>query len=228
MKRGLLVLMMIASGMMVKAGGPIKFELGLVAIPTNTWMVSGDYKSQFNTTPKFTFTMDYGLAGGVYFTERIGIEVDALFGSYKQDFKVDGDIDPEDLDNVSIEVSRTDIPVLFKLGKMMYLEAGAQFSFVNKVERTSEGTFGGTQDISKNYQESQTFLVLGSGVSIGILDKIDLSAGLRLGYGLGDFNSDTPEEYFDGVDANDEAIVKEISQTYRMFGGLKIMAVYKF
>jgi hypothetical protein len=147
----------------------------------------------------------------VYFADRIGVEVEAIFGKYKQKFKSESVVfNLTQTGNYTTEMSKIDVPVLLKLGKLFYFEVGPQFTFISKVVEKSDA---GSIDNTSSYASGQTYGVIGFGLGLGIPKIVQFEGGLRLGYGFSDLNGSPP------------AYSRRLSSA---FWGVKLMAVHKF
>lgn len=223
MKKILLSLAILLSAQVMKADGPISWRAGIMALPHNMWMLSSGFVSTEGTvkstyTPQFTFNTNLGLVAGVNFTDMIGVEINVILGKHKQKFNYEAkdEISGTTLadEDFSVEITKTDIPVLFKMGGLMYFEVGPQFTMINKVESVFDGD---SEDISDAFTTSQMFVVLGTGAGIDVPKIARIEAGLRLGYGFQDINAhDKVMQIFD-----DKSVVQA-------FWGLKIAAIHKF
>ena len=225
MKKILLSFIIILSANLLYAGGPLKFRAGALVLGTNHWMLSSGYSytiglTEYELTPQFTFNMNPGIALGVNFTDKLGVEVDIIFGKYKQDWvqEIKSQTGVDEF-KYTTEISKIDIPILFKAGGLMYFEAGPQFTIIQEVEEIIEGQSEPFKS-SDYYNSSQIFGVLGTGVSIEIPKIARIDGGLRLGYGFQDLNA----YYDDGsgfIIFNNQAV-------NQAFWALKIMAVHEF
>lgn len=220
MKKILITLTVLLSTQIMLAGGPLSFRAGIMVLPHNHWMLSTGFAAIEGTssqtyTPQFTFNTNFGFVAGLNFTDLIGVEVDVILGKYKQDFVYEY----EDIisgnkfsDEFSVEISKTDIPVLFKVGGLMYFEVGPQFTMISKVEHIADSD---NEDVSELYNTNQMFVILGTGAGIDIPKIARIEAGLRLGYGFQDINSHKIPIYND----------KSVTQA---FWGIKLAAIHKF
>lgn len=222
MKKILSILTVLLATQVVFAGGPLSFRAGIMALPHNHWMLSTGFAAVEGTssvtyTPQFTFNTNLGFVAGLNFTDLIGVEVNVIMGKYKQDFV----FEHEDIisgqkhkDEYTVEISKTDIPVLFKVGGLMYFEVGPQFTMISKVEHVQGSD---NVDASELYTTSQMFAILGTGVGFSIPKIARIEAGLRLGYGFQDINA-----HKDGFEIyNDKAVTQA-------FWGIKLAAIHKF
>lgn len=220
MKKILLSIVLLLSVQLIFAGGPLKFRAGVIVLPTNTWLLSSGFNQTVLTTdikftPKFTLNTNLGAALGLNFTDLLGIELDVIFGKFKQDMKyeIDGFGD-----NFTIEISKTDIPLLLKVGGLMYFEVGPQYTMISKVEHTLDGE---SDEVSDYYSTSQLFGVIGTGAGFSIPKIARIEAGLRLAYGLQDLSSHKK-------DPNDGSILWNDKKLNQMFWALKIAVVHEF
>lgn len=225
MKKILLSLLILLSTNFIYAGGPLQWRVGLMALPHNMWLLSTGFIDVNGTTkttytPQFTFNTNLGFVAGVNFTDIIGVEVNVLLGKTKQDmnYNVKNEITGKDSIDVdySIEITKTDIPVLLKIGGLMYFEVGPQFTMISKVEEISDA---GTKDATDYYSSAQMFGIIGTGVGIDVPKIARIEAGLRLGYGFQDLNAHEAEGVF--IRYNDAAL-------YQAFWGIKLAAIHKF
>lgn len=221
MKKILITLTILLSTQILLAGGPLSFRAGIMALPHNHWMLSTGFAAVDGTisqtyTPQFTFNTNLGLVLGLNFTDLIGVEVNVIMGKYKQDFVYEYEdiiTGLKNKDDYTVEISKTDIPVLFKVGGLMYFEVGPQFTMISKVEHIQGSD---NVDASEMYNTSQMFAVLGTGVGFSIPKIARIEAGLRLGYGFQDINSHENAFIY-----NDKAVTQA-------FWGIKLAAIHKF
>jgi len=225
MKKILLSLTILLSAHLIYAGGPLKFRAGIMALPHAQWMLSSGYSytqgaTKYDRNPQFTFNTNFGLAFGLNFTDALGIEVDVIFGKYLQDWKnkVSDPLLGSDSRNSTTEISKIDIPVLFKLGGLMYFEVGPQFTMISGVEEIVDGQ--DPDDVSDLYNTSQIFAIIGTGVGFKIPKIARIEAGLRLGYGFQDLSTHKK-------DANGFIIFNDNNVT-QAFWGIKLAAVHEF
>jgi hypothetical protein len=212
MKKILVFVVLTLSCHLMFASGPFKIKGGLIAIPTNSWLIT-DYVQEeggivADYTPEFTLSGTYGIATGVYFTELIGIELDLLYGSFDQTFTTK-------ISNSKLKYTTSmtviDIPVLFKFSPgLFYVEAGPQYTLINKVENSGDRS----GDVSDQYINGNFSWVSGGGLGIGIPKILDVEAGLRFTYGVSDLNSSGNPPFS--------------SKVHTFSVGLKLAAVHEF
>lgn len=220
---GLAVLVVIVN--MAFAQGPLSWRLGIMALPHNGWLLSAGYKTTNGTliethTPEFTFNTNLGIVAGLNFTDLVGVELDVIFGKFIQDFSYNAE--DQLLGNVadmkySVEISKTDLPLLLKVGGLVYFELGPQYTMISKVETVTDN---GTSESSDYFKSSQISGILGGGAGFSIPKIARIELGLRLGYGFMDISAHK-------ADMNNRIIFDDEAIT-QAFWGIKIAAIHKF
>lgn len=225
MKKILISLALLLSAQLMYAGDPLKVRAGIMLLPHSNLMVTSysytEGAVKYDNNAQFTINANFGLAFGLNFTDALGIELDVIFGKYKQDWKYEI-LDPVNGNtswNSTTEISKIDIPVLFKLGGLMYFEVGPQFTIINGVEEIVEG-IDEPFNVTEFYNSSQIFAIVGTGVGFSVPKIARIETGLRLGYGFQDISAH--KENAQGVVMfNDKAVTQA-------FFGIKLAAVHEF
>jgi hypothetical protein len=117
-----------------------------------------------------------------------------------------------------------------------YFEIGPQFGFLSTVEEDFEPTTGigyeglDTKDI---YNSTNIAAIIGFGVDIDVTEKIFITTGIRLGYGITDITEENAVyTYLRGpsgwAQREDSFGALDYSATNRVFGGLNLGVSYKF
>ncbi len=141
-----------------------------------------------------SFGNDFGIVGGVNFSDAAGLEINFLFNTFSQKYNGTKDIDAailSDFTSKSIYKS-LDIPILFKTGSEgAYFEIGPVISFINK--STFEMDYDNAlmtdlepSDNLTNYNGTNFGVIMGFGGNINVSDNLKITLGLRFYYGFTD------------------------------------------
>jgi len=218
---------------------PIKFRVGLVGGfgPTAILNQNALQEDLFGTSQNYQFSTGYrvGILGGVFFTDKVGIELDVLYGTVTQKYEIDfgGGLKAD----TRTDISSLDIPLLLKLGSRMYFEVGPQFSFITASDFESKVPLLGTNtmDVKDEFEGFYASAVMGFGGNISVVDKVQINIGLRVGYGLTDIKgvdgqgNDLSKDalYTDKSSDPDNSSYESYKSTRPAFAMIKLGVAYK-
>lgn len=240
MKKVLLLAAGLSFGSVV-FGQTVRF--GLMGAFSSTWMFNNnisdrgdemDYKSATGSS--------IGLATTIHFTDESGISLDLLWTKHNAKYETASGYSPDMA--LTDKISYLDIPVLFRLGPSDgggFVEIGPQFCIVNGVKEDYTRNNGAEhyqdKDFKADFSGMQLAAVLGFGYSFGINENWYIDAGLRFGYGFGDFTKKIDETELLQNDDNHSRLARAVNfdskgtynyaSTHRAFGGLHVAVLYK-
>ena len=124
---------------------------------------------------------------GYDITESFGLETGLILNTHKQ--KYIGDVTVDTYESL-ITMKTVDIPLLFKVGKAVYFEAGPIVSFISDVEYNIDyETFDivdDTKTVTEDFKGTNICFSLGVGGDIPINENIFINIGGRIIGGLTD------------------------------------------
>lgn len=152
-----------------------------------------------NQNYTFALAGSGGVGGSFYFSDKIGISVDFLFGNHKALYKGQGITIGENESSFQSEVSFRSIHIPLLLSVLShtdqksdlgtgYFEIGTQFNNCMSPTYTLDGF---EQNISEYCSNTYWSGILGFGMvnSLGRRSPLDFTLGLRIEYGLQDIGS---------------------------------------
>lgn len=231
-------------------------RVGLTGGVNSTWLFNNnvsDANDELDMAAAFGGRL--GVEAIYAFNEKMGISLGLNFLSTHNQ-KYTGEFNNGEEFEVTEHLKYFDVPLLFRLTSPggTYFEIGPQFGFLGKVTEDYESptnVFGLPYEGDEHegsYEDMNIAVVLGFGVDIDVTERIFITTGIRLGYGL----SDVTTEYGSRAELNAADFAGEISwpnywahfkdagtdgstaadfsyeQTKRVFGGLNIGVSYKF
>ncbi len=242
MKKALLTIAIVVAALSTQAQS---FRLGVSGGVNSTWLMN---KNVFDANDGLDIATSFGGRFGIdaiySFNDKVGISVGFNFLSTHNQ-KYTGEQGPADYD-LTTKLRYLDIPILFRLTSSggTYFELGPQIGILGTAKESFESSnsnvFGPDYDdinVKSGFNSTNIAVILGFGVDIDVTEKIYITTGLRLGYGI----SDVTEEYDNGLDLllNTNSSTVQFAhidddgdfhyeKTSRAFGGLHIGISYKF
>ena len=175
---------------------------------------------------KIQATSNFGLNIGYNIAKNTSVEVELLIAKLQQHYQ--GRVNSKDVLNLVksvpvnnkvldfdayIELQSFDVPVLLRLGKIVYCEIGAQFSvltnakYSNKLENLElELSDLFEENVKEQFNSTFWMGLVGTGVKVNLFDTVELNGGIRVGHTL---------NKIDGINA----VRKEDNNHALMFGG---------
>jgi hypothetical protein len=212
-------------------------RFGLMGAFSSTWMFNNNISDRGDDVNYKSATgSSFGLASTIHFTDESGVALDLLWTTHNAKYQ-----SKDETSQLTDKISYLDIPVLFRLGPSDgggFVEIGPQFCIVNGVKESySESTTGlsySDKDFKKDFSGMQIAAVLGFGYDFEINENWYIGAGLRFGYGFGDFTKKIDET---DLAQNDHSLLAGLanydsnsdynySASHRAFGGLHISVLY--
>lgn len=212
-------------------------RLGVKGSYMSTWLFNknvSDAGSELDYASTFSGT--FGLQGIYMFAETYGINAEIVMAGHNQSYEGN---DNGFTSEVDLKMKYIDIPVLFRVSseKGPYFEVGPQFSFLSGAKESV--TINNTEiytdeDFKDNFNGFGVAGILGFGVDVKLTDMINLSTGLRFGYGFTDATKEYSQDEATQLISDDQlSFVSVVSHTAqngsfdytksnRVFGGLQL------
>lgn len=198
MKRLLVVLAIVCNTFAANA----QLELGVNGGFGTTWFLNDNAFDQGpNLNPNFSFGGSYGISSTYYFTETIGIGVEANMLSMNQ--KYDGTVNELNFDSRD-HVNYFQLPIMLKVKTEsgFYFEAGPEINFLSRAtgELTSADATApmnyADREIKTGFNNNVFGVVFGFGGRFNLNENLLLTAGLRFYGGIADATEELGEEVF--------------------------------
>ncbi len=171
-----LVLMISYNG--IRAQG---LQAGIKGSVNSTWLLNKNVSDAPDITQNYipSFGDSYGLSGAIYFTKKIGVEMNFLMATHSQKYTNDD----EDYESETY-LKKLDFPILLKLKSKTgaYVEMGIQYSTFTSAEYKisfSDSLLFGPIDIRDATSKSSVDAMFGIGVDVPLFAGFDLTAALR-------------------------------------------------
>lgn len=242
MKKALLTICIVIAALSTQAQS---FRLGVSGGVNSTWLMN---KNVFDANDGLDIATSFGGRFGIdaiySFNEKVGLSIGFNFLSTHNQ-KYTGEVGSADYD-LTTKLKYLDIPILFRLTSSggTYFELGPQIGILGSAkedfESSNPSVFGLDYDdrnVKSGFNSTNIAVILGFGVDIDVTEKIFITTGLRLGYGLSDVTEEyeTPLELAISTASNtvqyahiDDDGDFHYEKTSRAFGGLHLGVSYKF
>jgi outer membrane protein W len=223
------------------------FRMGLKGTFNSTWLFNNNLSDAGDEADyASTFGMSFGATSIFYLNENIGISLDVLYASNKQN--IEGNYDGGVSYEAVVNASYIDLPILLRISSAggPYVEFGPQVSFL--AGATEEMTWNPSNPFFPNYTSRDVkdyfngfgaAAVLGFGVDIEASDNWFINIGLRFGYGLTDATVKRTEEeilmdflsekesWYGIIAHTDVEGDYNYQKSNRAFGGFTLGVIYK-
>lgn len=235
MKKTLALLLLLAGSQMAQAQEGLK--LGLKGSYMSTWLFNKNVSDAGNELDyASTFGGSIGVQAVYMFAETYGINAEIVSAGHNQSYTGD---DNGFTAAIDLKMRYIDIPVLFRVQseKGPYFEIGPQFSFLGSAKESvtiNDVELYTDEDFKDNFKGFGLAAVLGFGVDIPLSDMVNLSTGLRFGYGFTDATVEFNQTEAAQKIGNDELSFTSLaahtnqsgdfdySKSNRAFGGIQL------
>jgi len=158
-----------------------------------------------------SFGDNYGFVLNYYFTENFGLQTEVLYNSINQKYK--GKFNLNEFKSI-VEVNTIDVPLMFTIGKVFYLEVGAVLNYVFDASFQETLSETNSKNINDKFKQMNWGIVSGFGFNLYVTKSVILNLGLRGNYSMDDYK---------GVNAIGQDIINNKTTSYSIGaqGGLK-------
>lgn len=183
----------------------VNAQIWLEAGPKATFGPSGYLNSTLSSDDKHDYSLslafNYGLTAGLNIGDNHGLNFEALWGSYYQNFTFRPTVDTTTRNVLEWEVLDLYALYRFYANSGVYVEAGPKFTRVNEISQRVGVT---PVDIQGQYEENYISGVLGVGAFLAGSEVMVIKSNLRFEYGLTDFV--TAEGIANGFPSNNSGL----------------------
>ncbi len=206
-------------------------QAGIKGSLNSTWLLNKNISDAPTIEQDYvpSFGDSYGLSGAIYFTKKLGIEVNFLMANHTQKYA-----DDQESYESETQLRKLDIPVLLKFKSLAgaYLEMGLQYSSFTSAEYkiAFDSLQIGPIDVRDKTSKSSVDAMLGIGIDLPIAAGFTLTAALRFTRSLTDVKG---VDAF-GNDLSDETVLSnqllgyegEYEGTHSMAAGFLVGLTY--
>lgn len=179
-------------------------QVGIKGAFSSTWLlnshVSDAAAQQQSYVP--SFGNNYGLSGAIFFTKKLGIEMNFFYATHRQKYTNDDDVFESET-----ELNQVSIPLLLKLRSETgaYFEIGVVYNALTSAEYSVafDSLVLPTQNIEDKVAKSSFDAMFGIGVDIKIVAGLSLTTALRFSYSMTDLKG--VDAY--GLDLSDPVVL---------------------
>jgi opacity protein-like surface antigen len=169
---------------------------GIAGAFNSTWLFNKDVSDAGEALDyKSTFGPSVGVEALYNFKENIGVSIGILYSAINQKYtnRVTDIHGNKNTFETEMKTNHIEIPILFRYTGESgpYFEIGPQIGIVTGAEIEGLGT---TLDIKDQTASTNISGALGFGYDVDLSDNLDLTLGLRFGYGFTDISDGNGDE----------------------------------